>query len=163
MFGFWKARRARRAAVTAIGPFMDQTRRRFGKIPDWAWSDAYVIGFISTLITLFAERDAGEMGASELASVQIGAWSDITGIEGVLIGEDICFLSTAEDELFELGGRNAVSFFELHGTGSSGDPYDESNLLATPDCADGDFKSDLWIRYFDFYLGHMSTAGAFCH
>jgi hypothetical protein len=160
MFGFWKVRRARKAAVTAIGPFMVQTRQRFGKIPDWAWSSAYVIGFVSTLITLFAEREAGEMGASELASVQTGAWTDITGTEGILLGEEICFLSTAGDETFELGCRNAISFFELLGTGSDANPYDETTLLVAPDRADGELGSDLWIRYFDSYLGHMSTAGA---
>jgi hypothetical protein len=158
MYSFWKARKARRAAVTAINPFVSQTRQRFGEIPDSAWSNVYVIGFMSTLITFFAERNAGAMGASALASVQTKAWSEITQTESVLLGEEICFLSTAGDRTFELGCCNAASFFEalqMAHAGRDESLFDGVEALAPPDIVGDESETRLWIRYFDAYLCHV--------
>jgi hypothetical protein len=162
MYGFWKARKARRAAAALITPFVSQTRQRLGEIPDSAWSSVYMIGFMSTLITLFAERDAGALGASALASVQSRAWSDITRTESILLGEEICFLSTAGDRTFELGCYNAAYFFEALQIGQSErdeSPFDNADALASRADTGDESEAGLWMRYFDAYLDRTSAAG----
>jgi hypothetical protein len=162
MFGLLKARKARKAASAAIIPYVSQTRQRLGDIPDSAWSNAYVIGYIGTLITLFAERDAGGLGDTLLASVQADAWSDITRSDKALIGEEICFLSTADDGIFNLGCRNATSFFVALDAAGAGEP--ESRLDAPVDesgeralvQAMRESCSGLWMQYFDAHLGRIS-------
>jgi hypothetical protein len=167
MFGLLKARKARKAASAAITPFVCQTRQRLGDIPDSAWSNAYVIGYIGTLITLFAERNAGGLGDSLLASVQADAWSDITQSDNVLIGEEICFLSTADDGTFNLGCRNATSFFvalDAANTGESEIRLDASIDVSaekwTFEQAGRDSCSGLWMQYFDAHLGRGSPLDA---
>jgi hypothetical protein len=161
MYDFWKARRARRAAAAAIIPFMGQTRQRLGEIPDSTWSNAYVIGFVSTLITLVAERDAGALGSSALASVQTGAWSDITQTDSVLLGDEICFFSVAGDRTFELGCHNAASFFDALDVVNSNQEeslFEESAASAAFGHVGAESGSGLWMRYFDAYLGRVPTA-----
>jgi hypothetical protein len=156
MFSFWKARKARRTAATAIVPFVRQTELRLGQIPQPAWSDAYVIGFLSTLITLVAMREAGFLGTNLLASVQAAAWSDITGQDNVLLGEQICALSAAEDPTFGRGCDNAIRFFEtLDAAKANEDHLDSRDLF---DVA-GESKKRLWTSYFDAFLGRVSPAG----
>src|SRR5271165_5633566 len=111
MFGLWKSRRARNAACGMIGPLLNQSMQR-GAIPDTAFRDPYIIGFLSMLITLIAKRQVGPLGAASLAAVQAKAWTDITGADGALVGEEICFLSAGHDKAFDLGCRNATRFFE---------------------------------------------------
>jgi hypothetical protein len=166
MFGFWKAHKARKAAADAITPFVGQTRQRFGDIPESAWSNAYVIGFVTTLITLFANRDAGALGDSLLASVQAGAWSDITQSESVLLGDEVCFLSTAGDGIFELGCRNAIAFFEALDAASLRREEGRFDIAdAEPDGywalaqTGGDSCAGLWMNYFDAYVGRASALG----
>jgi hypothetical protein len=115
MLGLWKARRGRKEAGVMITPFVDQTRQRLGGIPESVWREPYVLGFLGMLITLVATRDIGKLHATALASVQAGAWADITGSDGALVGEEICFLSVAGDQRFDLGCRNARAFFEALG------------------------------------------------
>ena len=107
MFGLWKTYRGRRAAAYRIIPLIDGTRLRLGNIPDTAWHDPYVIGFLGMLITFIATRSTGPLDTDDLAAVQAGAWTDITGMPGDLVGEDICFLSASNDNRFIFGCRNA--------------------------------------------------------
>lgn len=47
-------RRGRRAAVTTIGPLVERSRAALNGIPDIAWRDPYLVGFMLTLITIVA-------------------------------------------------------------------------------------------------------------
>jgi hypothetical protein len=159
VLSLWKARRGRRAATTAIIPLMNKTRHRWGRLPDSVWREPYVVGFLGMLITLHATRDAGSLGTAGLASAQAGAWSDITGMASNLVGEEICFLSAAGDKAFDLGCRNATSFFEAVGIL---DRRDEDNLLedriSPAACAHAEAdRSALWARYFDAYVGDAAS------
>lgn len=160
MLAFWKTRKARRAATGAIAPFVGQTRQRLGHIPDQTWSAPYVIGFIGTLITLYAEQDASALDSDDLAAVQTGAWSEITEADSILLGEDLCFLSSSGEATFELGCSNALSFFEalrildMKRRESVFDTMGE--LPAAPDVND-ETGALLWRRYFDDYLGRFSA------
>src|ERR1700720_3378215 len=107
MFGLWRGRKGRKAATAVITPFMVETRRRLGVIHPPAWRDPYVVGFLGMLITLVATRVAGPLGPAVLASVQKGAWADITETEADLIGDEIAFLSAGHNNAFDLGCRNA--------------------------------------------------------
>ena len=73
MFGLWKAFRGRRAAAGQIVPLVAGTRLRLGNIPDTAWHDPYVIGFLGMLITFIATRSTGALDTDDLAAVQAGA------------------------------------------------------------------------------------------
>jgi hypothetical protein len=76
VFGLWKTYRGRRAAAYRIIPLIDGTRLRLGNIPDTAWHDPYVIGFLGMLITFIATRSTGPLDTDDLAAVQAGAYSD---------------------------------------------------------------------------------------
>ena len=156
VLSLWRARRGRRAATTAISPLVDKTRQRLDGLPDSVWREPYVVGFLGMLITLLATRNAGSLGTAALASAQAGAWSDITGMAANLVGEEICFLTAAGDEAFDLGCRNATSFFEAV---ALLDRRSEESLLkdriSLLDCDQvEEARSALWARYFDAYVGN---------
>jgi hypothetical protein len=156
VLSLWRARRGRRAATTAISPLMNKTRQRLDGLPDSVWREPYVVGFLGMLITLHATRNAGSLGTAALASAQAGAWSDITGTAANLVGEEICFLSAAGDKAFDLGCRNAASFFEAM---DMLDRRSEESLLkdrVSPDACDDteEGRSTLWARYFDAYVSN---------
>lgn len=161
MLGLWKAHRGRRAAVATIVPFLDGTRHRMGGIPEWAWRDPYVIGFLCMLITVIATRTTGSLRADVLAAVQAAAWTDVTGRQGDLIGEEICFLGAAHDDKFLFGCRNAEAFvLDLNvATRDSEESVRESQgFPATPENSAARVGAALWSRYFDAYLGGPLTA-----
>ena len=161
MFGLWKAFRGRRAAVGQIIPLVDGTRLRLGNIPDTAWHDPYVIGFLGMLITFIATRSAGPLDTDDLAAVQAGAWTDITGMPGDLVGEEICFLSASNDNRFMFGCHNAESFVRaLDAVGRQSERLDEG---AAASHADLEIGSALWSRYFDAQLIEPSNAEAYQH
>lgn len=156
VLSLWRARRGRRAATTAISPLVDKTRQRLDGLPDSVWREPYVVGFLGMLITLLATRNAGSLGTAALASAQAGAWSDITGMAANLVGEEICFLTAAGDEAFDLGCRNATSFFEAV---ALLDRRSEESLLKGRISLLGcgqveDDRSALWARYFDAYVSN---------
>jgi hypothetical protein len=157
VLSLWRARRGRRAATTtAISPLMDKTRQRLDGLPDSVWREPYIVGFLGMLITLHATRNAGSLGTAALASAQAGAWSDITRMAANLVGEEICFLTAAGDKAFDLGCRNATSFFEAV---DLLDRRSEESLLkdriSLLDCDQvEEARSALWARYFDAYVGN---------
>lgn len=162
VFGLWKTYRGRRAAAGLIIPFIDGTRFRLGNIPDTAWHDPYVIGFLGMLITFIATRSTGPLDTDDLAAVQAGAWTDITGMPGDLVGEEICFLSASNDNQFILGCRNAKSFVRaLDVAGWQSEQFDEGAATSLP--ADREVRSALWSRYFDAQLIEPSSAEAYEH
>jgi hypothetical protein len=162
VLGLWKSYRGRRAAAGQIIPLIDGTRLRLGNIPDKAWHDPYVIGFLGMLITFVATRSAGQLDTNDLAAVQAGAWTDITGIPGDLVGEEICFLSASNDNRFISGCRNAEAFIRaLDAAGRQDDRLDEGPVASLP--ADREVRSALWSRYFDAQLIEPSSAEAYEH
>jgi hypothetical protein len=162
VFGLWKTYRGRRAAVGEIIPLIDGSRLRMGNIPDTAWHDPYVIGFLGMLITFIATRSIGPLDTDDLAAVQAGAWTDITGMPGDLVGEDICFLSASNDNRFLFGCRNAESFVRaLDAAGRQSEQFGEAAANSFP--ADREVKSTLWSRYFDAQLIEPSSVETYQH
>lgn len=148
VFGLWKTYRGRRSAVAQIVPLIDGTRLRLGNIPDAAWHDPYVIGFLGMLITSIVTRRIGQIDTDDLAAAQAGAWADITGMPGDLLGEEICFLSASNDSRFIFGCHNAESFVHaLDSAEPQGEGLDEGQVPP-----DREIKSALWSQYFDAQL-----------
>jgi hypothetical protein len=120
MFELLKVRRGRKAAVALISPLVERSRHRFGQIPESAWFDPYMVGFIGMLITLVANRATGGLSSQGLGIVQGEAWAQITGGRNDLIGEEMCLLSTARNRLFQRGCSSAELFLErLDGSGGA--------------------------------------------
>jgi hypothetical protein len=154
MFGVWKSRRARSAARAMIGPFLSQSMQH--GVPETAFRDPYIIGFLGMLITLVAKSHVGPLGEASLAAVQAKAWTEITGTDGALVGEEICFLSASHDKAFDLGCRNASNFFLALSEGSNRaarDDFADSAALPAPYAGLTEGESSLWTRYFDAYIG----------
>jgi hypothetical protein len=162
VFGLWKTYRGRRAAVAQISPLLDGTRLRLGHIPDAAWHDPYVIGFLGMLITSIATYHTGSLDTDDLAAVQAGAWADITGMPGDLVGEEMCFLSASNDSRFIFGCRNAESFIRaLDAAVPQSEQLDEGLSGSLP--ADREIRSALWSRYFDAQLMEPSVVEVYDH
>lgn len=157
MLGLWKTYRSRRAVVGQIKPLIEGTRRRLGSIPDTAWRDPYVIGFLGMLITFVARRRASTLNTDDLAAVQARAWLELTGMSGDVLGEDICFLSASKDNRFMLGCRNAASFIHAVDVADDQNAY---RLDTGPAAAfdDAQARAVLWSGYFDAYLGEQPAA-----
>jgi hypothetical protein len=160
VFGLWKAYRGRRAAVGEITRLLEGTRLRLGNIPDATWRDPYVIGFLGILITRIVTRSTGPLETDDLAAVQAGAWTDITGMPSNFVGEEICFLSASNDNRFIFGCHNAEAFVRALDTFS---PQGERPIegSATSLTADHEFRSTLWSHYFDAQLVEPSSV-QFC-
>ena len=177
MFGLGKAARARRVASETIGPLVDLSRQRIGPIPDDAWRDPYLIGFLGMLITLMAKvATEGRIGDDGLALVQLEAWSDITGEQDGLVGQEICLLSLGQNADFNRGCHNARRFMQvfhgaddLYGLSETADPdaagpsgaddiLAAENTVLPPEHAHafgqgGMLAAALWERYFDQHIG----------
>jgi hypothetical protein len=158
----WIARRGRRAAVAAIAPLVAKSRHRLGRIPERAWLDPYVVGFMMMLITLAAQRAVNISDSQTLGAVQTEAWTEITRMRISTIGEETLHLSATEHKAFESGCRNAIAFdLALYGTSVAGvsdglsDRIDELDLYPTglPHSAgDRERIVGLWQYYFDNHL-----------
>jgi hypothetical protein len=158
MLGLWKTYRGRRAAADSIAPLVEASRRRLGGIPDSVWQDPYVIGFLGMLITLIASRNNTSLSSEDLAAVQAGAWADITGRSGDVLGEDICFLAAANDNRFVTGCRDAETFIQsLNVAGPESEELAERETVSfVPDGSEA--RLVLWSRYFDARLSEPLTA-----
>ena len=154
MLTLLKTHRARRAAKMAILPLVEATRYRHGAIPEVAWLDAYIMGFVATLITLFATRESGPLRADALAAVQSSAWTDITHTPGELAGEQILFFSVGHDTSFLQGCRNAELFFQSLSNGQTNDSRasGDDDPLADAARPNGDDEMGLWTYYFESRL-----------
>ena len=146
MFRLLKTRQARRSAVAAILPFVEQSRAS-REIPDFVWFEPYFVGFLGMLITLAASSKARSLDTDDLAAVQSRSWAAITGMRSELIGDEICSLSAARDERFELGCRNAQSFYQAVQTNDGADLFPGS-----PDEQIQQARVALWARHFESYL-----------
>lgn len=127
MIGYFNRLRAARAASAVILPLVEGTERRKRGIAPDIWRQPYVIGFISTLITLIANRTVpGDLDGNRLGNVQLDAWSTVTGERDEQVGEDICMLSASQDAAFVAGCRNAGLFL----TAYAGEPLDPADYGA---------------------------------
>lgn len=135
-----KARRARLAAVGTILPLVERSRRRLGSIPDAAWSDPYIVGFMMMLITIIARMEVGRIDSETICHVQTKAWEGITSQTNV-IGEEVLLLSAANNRNFEIGCRNAVDFSSFL--------VSRSVLFRNPDDGETNSAFDLREGYAD--------------
>ena len=158
MIRLWNTWRARKAAVSAIRPFVERTRFANGEISEDRWLDAYMIGFVTMLITRIATDRVHAIDTEALGIVQANAWQDITGLPGELMGEEACLLSAGNHSDFCRGCQNAESLVAAmsavrlrrwEGTEKSGSENDHPNLR--PDVDDQDIQS-LWSDYFEKHI-----------
>lgn len=158
----WTARRGRRAAVAAIAPLVANSRHRLGRIPERAWLDPYIVGFMIMLITLAARRAVNISDSQTLGAVQTEAWTEITKMRISTIGEETLHLSATEHNAFESGCRNAIAFdLALYGTSvagvSDGNAHHidelEFNPAGSPHSAgEREHIVELWRHYFDNHI-----------
>jgi hypothetical protein len=105
-----RARRGKRAAIAAIGPFLEASRISLGQLPERIWSDAYVLGFLSLLTTMEATRAVGSLTSDALAGVQTEVIASLTGLPPDSLGEAIFALSLDSDREFARGCEQASVF-----------------------------------------------------
>jgi len=98
-----EVRRGCRAAVATIGPLVDRSRASLNGIPDIAWRDPYLVGFMLTLITIVARIESRSLQDRDLSLVQSQAWKAITSMDADLVGEDALTLSTMHPREFQHG------------------------------------------------------------
>lgn len=102
---------ARRAAVATIAPLIRVSTRLRGPVPEHAWGNPYLIGFLTMLISMIAiARTGARLDSDALGVVQMRAWHDITGLPDDRIGEELLLLSSGNNEDFKAGCRNAKIF-----------------------------------------------------
>jgi hypothetical protein len=158
LLGLWKARRARKAAVTIIGPLVERSRRRLNGIPGPVWFDPYLIGFMVMLITLIARRRVNVLDNQALGLVQCGAWGTITGLKADLVGEETLHCCAIGDRDFARGCCDAANFdLALHGgaIGYTSDltmcPKDDEGFASEGGPHAGD-AIQLWDHYFETHV-----------
>ena len=145
MWDLYRAHRASRAVVRQIGPLIARSRTRLEDIPDQAWLQPYMVGFMGMLISLLARNASPTIGSQATGLVQQDSWARLTGCDACLIGEEMCLLSSQDDPKFAEGCHAALEVFEwliridtIHTTMSIEDPI----------CMQSEF-GDVWIRRFD--------------
>jgi len=169
IFHMWVAWRGRRAVVAAVGPLVERSRCRLTRIPELAWLDPYMVGFLVMLISFVAKREVRGIDSQALGLVQIEAWAAITGMTSDLIGEEVLLLSISDHGEFNEGCRNAISFGEALYRSTNLDlvdpfhdrhgPGDRTLREALHGNAGGGLADDevaaLWSNYFD---AHVASA-----
>jgi hypothetical protein len=141
-----KTYQARRSAVAMIRPFVKRSRTKC-EIPDSMWFDPYFVGFMGMLITLAASRSGQSFDTDDLAAVQSGSWAAITGMNADLIGDEICALSAACDKRFDLGCRNALSFFQTFQSDQLNAPF-----LRGEAAEQVQTSAVVWSRHFEAFV-----------
>lgn len=157
--------RTRRWVVNLIAPMMASSRRRLGTIPPARWREPYMIGFLTMLISLLAQRRTGcRLTSERLGLLQGDAWQDLTGLPDDRIGEDVCLLSAEYDREF-VGGCLAAAHFAdaYYGRHDPMDPEiidvvggEWANTHVSSEADDervfgknGAIARALWARYFE--------------
>jgi hypothetical protein len=155
MFGLLRVRRARKAAVALIAPFIEASQSRsMAPMTEHAWLDPYMVGFMGMLISLAAEHAAGPLDSQGVGLVQLEAWQDLTGCPSHLIGEEICLLSSANDRRFTYGCLNASRFMdELTRPAHSHPDQLPPGVRAHGISYDAAAAAALWSELFDAYIG----------
>jgi len=154
-----RSRRARLAAEGTILPLVEKSRLRLGGIPDAAWSDPYIVGFMMMLITIIARMEVGRIDNETICHVQAKAWQNITRQESS-IGEEVLLLSSAGNQHFEMGCRDAAEFASflvsrsvlLRSEGEKNESLDYRSEAALSDRYD---VLVAWENYFDMRLSPL--------
>jgi len=81
-----------------------------GGIPDAAWHDAYLVGFLAMLASLEARDEAGLLKSNALGLVQSETLAELSGETADVIGEVIYALSMEQQAWFEAGCSDAAAF-----------------------------------------------------
>ena len=114
MLGFLTVRRARRAAVETVGPWVDVSRAQLGPLPDHFWRSPYIRGYMATLISTAAlAKVKTGLDSDRLGLVQLDAWVKITSQPPDCIGQEITYLSLTKEPQFQRGVHNAHRFFNV--------------------------------------------------
>lgn len=166
-----RARRASRAAVVLISPLVERSRRRLNGIAKSTWSEPYIIGFMTMMITITARLESPSIQGSLLCDVQEDAWTKITGSHPSVVGEEILLLSASRHSGFELGCRDAVEVYaELsRRTGRLVDgrhvqewiltlqenEWSRAMKVSTPDETARAELDLLWASHFDTFCNEM--------
>ncbi|MEO6946696.1 MAG: hypothetical protein ABI150_09025 [Nitrobacter sp.] len=167
-----EARRGRRAAVTTIGPLVERSRASLNGIPDIAWRDPYLVGFMLTLITIVARIESRALQDDDLSLVQSQAWRAITGMDADLIGEDALTLSDSHPREFQHGCYSATmvasSLCGAAAVASIGyEPWQDAAATPAHSSIGGDQRSmsslpnlltDNWSEAFDTYIATLPSA-----
>lgn len=161
-FDLSRVRRARKAACAAISPMIERSRHRLGGIPDAAWSNPYIVGFMIMLISIVARVEVGKIEEQALCLVQAKAWEDITAMRSDLIGEDVLLLSAARNRDFEIGCRNAMTFGSLlignsilsagRGVDWKDRQFDLNDAESGRSWMERDDVAAAWERFFDAHV-----------
>lgn len=138
MFDLLKVRPARRAAYSALEPFVQRSAGARAGLEAGAWLQPQILGFLATLVTLIAERTCGALRTHALASVQASVLTGLTGIGPELVGEEICLLSSRRDPAFMAGSLGAVAFLEA--------------MDAARPLANGDALDELWSEHVERHI-----------
>lgn len=168
-FELSRKRKARKAAVSAIAPIVEASRRRLGGISDVTWSDPYIIGFLVMLISIIARMESGRISNDSMSAVQWRAWEDITAIESNVIAEQLLLLSTDRDRDFEQGCSNAAAFSTIlfgsetfrEGTGLASQ---EQWVSALDDNSSAFLQREdvvaAWAQFFDAHISVYAQSDA---
>lgn len=156
----WRARRARRAAVAALIPFVRDSRRRLGESLDARWRRPFQIGFLSMAITRIAVASQnGRLSSESLGLAQVEAWRELTGVPDDFIGEEIMLLSAEADPEFLRGVADAETFYAAlnrHSAGARPEaaPSADRGLILNfgPASAprEGEEPTTLWREAFEY-------------
>lgn len=120
MFALVRARSVSRSITATLAPFRREdpvvslqlgVPGSFPAVPPGEWLNPRVLGFLSTVVTLMAERRAARLPDHALASVQASVLGAITGAGGELIGAELCLLSSSDDADFLEGAAAGLGFF----------------------------------------------------
>jgi hypothetical protein len=141
---------------------IERSRHRLGGIPDAAWSDPYIVGFMIMLISIAARVEVGKIEEQALCLVQARAWEDITAMRSDLIGEDVILLSAARNRDFEIGCRNAMTFGSLlignsilsagRGVDWKDRQFDLNDADTNGAWIERDDVATAWQRFFDAHV-----------
>lgn len=151
MFDLLRARPARKAALSALEPFVQKTSANGAALQAGDWLQPQILGFLATLVTLIVARRCGTLQTHALASVQSSVLHTLTGIGPELIGEEICLLSSRCDPAFTAGSQGALSFLEIM-EASAASAADLSRPMpgtAAPADLPGGSLAELWYEHVE--------------
>jgi hypothetical protein len=110
MLQLWRARQGRKAAIALLTPFVEQSRSELGAIPDTAWSDPFLVGFVVMLASLEARDAAGFLSSHTLGLIQCETLAAFSNQTADVAGESIFLLNMEHQGAFGAGCGAAAAF-----------------------------------------------------